>query len=112
MREPWTVRKAKTLTRTIKKLKSGKTYYVRIRTYTTVKKKNYFSAWSKVKAVRTQAGKAKYESDVADIGTGVDVDDTSLEIDEISIDEIIPEDGEIIDGGEIIVDEAVEVSVE
>ena len=47
-----TVKKAKTLTTTIKKLKANKKYYVRIRTYTTVKRKTYYSAWSKAKAVK------------------------------------------------------------
>ncbi|MBE5775709.1 MAG: fibronectin type III domain-containing protein [Clostridiales bacterium] len=101
-----TVKKAKTLTTTIKKLKAGTKYYVRIRTYTTVKKKNYYSTWSKAKAVKTKAGKAGNESVEQEIETGIDVDDMSLEIDEISIDEIIPDDGEII------LDEVVEVPVE
>ena len=48
---PWSGR----VTLTIEKLKANQTYYVRIRTYTTVKKKNYYSAWSKVKAVKTKA---------------------------------------------------------
>ena len=48
------VKDAKTLTTTIKKLKAGKKYYVRIRTYTTVKKKNYYSEWSKTKTVRVK----------------------------------------------------------
>ena len=52
------VKKAKTLTTTIKKLKANKTYYVRIRTYTTVKKKNYYSAWSKAKSVKTKGVKS------------------------------------------------------
>ena len=46
-----TVKKAKTVSATIKKLKAGKKYYVRIRTYKVVKKKNYYSAWSKAKTV-------------------------------------------------------------
>lgn len=69
-------------------------------------KKNYFSAWSKAKAVKTKAGKAGNESVEPEVETGIDVDDMSLEIDEISIDEIIPDDGEII------LDEVVEVPVE
>ena len=68
-----TVKKAKTLTTTIKKLKAGKAYYVRIRTYTTVKKKNYFSAWSKAKAVKTKAGKAKNNSTVPNIEVTMNV---------------------------------------
>ncbi len=35
------------LSRTVKGLKKGKTYYVRVRTYRTVNGKNYYSAWSK-----------------------------------------------------------------
>lgn len=46
-----TVNKNKTTSRTISKLKSGKTYYVRVRTYQTVKingkKTKLYSAWSK-----------------------------------------------------------------
>ena len=59
-----TIKKAKTLTTTIKKLKDGKTYYVRIRTYTTVKKKDYYSTWSKAKTVKTKStGKKSNESE-------------------------------------------------
>ena len=68
-----TVKKAKTLTTTIKKLKAGKAYYVRIRTYTTVKKKNYFSAWSKAKAVKTKASKAKNNFTVPNIEVTMNV---------------------------------------
>ena len=42
-----TVSKAKTTSTTLKKLKSGKTYYVRIRSYKKVSGKTYYSAWSK-----------------------------------------------------------------
>jgi uncharacterized protein YjdB len=68
-----TVKKAKTLTTTIKKLKAGQAYYVRIRTYTTVKKKNYFSAWSKAKAVKTKASKAKNNFTVPNIEVTMNV---------------------------------------
>lgn len=40
--------------KTIKKLRSGKKYYVRIRTYAKVGNKTYFSKWSKIKAVRVR----------------------------------------------------------
>ena len=43
-----TVKKGKTVKATLKKLKAKKTYYVRIRSYKTVKKVNYYSKWSKV----------------------------------------------------------------
>ena len=36
-------------TKTIKKLKKGKTYTVRMRTYKTVSKKTYYSTWSAAK---------------------------------------------------------------
>lgn len=39
---------------TIKKLKKNKYYYVKIRTYKTVGGKRYYSAWSKVKRIRTK----------------------------------------------------------
>lgn len=38
--------------KTIKSLKKGSTYYVRIRTYKKVGKKNYYSSWSKTKKVK------------------------------------------------------------
>lgn len=38
-------------TATVKKLKSGKTYYVRIRAYSKVNGQKYYGAWSKVKKV-------------------------------------------------------------
>ena len=49
-----TVAKAATTKAVIKKLKSKKTYYVRIRTFKTVKGKKYYSAWSKAKAVKVK----------------------------------------------------------
>ena len=39
---------------TIRKLKSGKQYYIRIRTFKTVNKKNYYSGWSGVKKAKTK----------------------------------------------------------
>ncbi len=44
----------KKTTKTIKKLKSGKRYYTRVRTYKKVLGKKYYSKWSKVKRVRTK----------------------------------------------------------
>lgn len=49
-----TIKKNKTTAATIKKLKAKKTYYVRIRTYKTVKKVNYVSSWSTVKSIKTK----------------------------------------------------------
>ena len=49
-----TVKKQKTTKVTIKKLKAKKKYYVRIRTYKTVNGKKVYSAWSKVKTVKTK----------------------------------------------------------
>jgi surface protein len=46
--------KSKKLTATIGKLSAKKTYYVRIRTYTTIDGKNYCSAWSKALSVTTK----------------------------------------------------------
>lgn len=48
-----TIKKAKTTT-TIKKLKAKKTYYVRVRTYKTVKDKKYYSGWSTYKSKKTK----------------------------------------------------------
>ena len=50
-----TVKKPNAAKTTIKKLKAGKKYYVRIRTYKTVNGTNYYSAWSKSKSVKTKA---------------------------------------------------------
>ena len=47
-----TIRKNKTTSYTIKKLKKKKTYYVRIRTYKKVSEKTYYSEWSSVKKVK------------------------------------------------------------
>ena len=49
-----TVKKASTISLTIKNLKSKKKYYVRIRTYKVVKGKTYQSAWSKPKSKKTK----------------------------------------------------------
>ena len=49
-----TIKKAKTTTKNIKKLKAKKKYYVRIRTYITVNGKKYYSKWSKVKSKKTK----------------------------------------------------------
>ncbi|MBQ9060980.1 MAG: hypothetical protein IJ128_07540, partial [Firmicutes bacterium] len=38
----------------VKRLKGGKKYYIKIRTYMTVGGKTYYSAWSKVKKVKTK----------------------------------------------------------
>jgi len=66
------IKKAKTLTTTIKKLKGGQTYYVRIRAFTTVKKKGtFYSAWSKVKTVKTTG--AKNNSSVAPLEVSMSV---------------------------------------
>lgn len=53
-----TIKKNKTVSRTVKKLKAKKKYYVRIRTFKTVKSggnsQKIYSAWSKAKTVRTK----------------------------------------------------------
>ena len=49
-----TVGSAKTVKKLVKSLKAKKTYYVRIRTYKTVKKQKYYSAWSNTKTVKTK----------------------------------------------------------
>ena len=46
-----TVKKASATSLAIKKVKAGKKYYIRIRTYKTIKKAKYYSGWSKVKTV-------------------------------------------------------------
>ena len=49
-----TIEKKNATSKTIKKLKSKKTYYVRVRTYKIVNGKKVYSSWSKVKAVKTK----------------------------------------------------------
>jgi hypothetical protein len=56
------VNKAKTTCKTVKKLKAKKKYYVRVRTYKTVKKKNYYSKWSAKYSVTTKAKKGSSSS--------------------------------------------------
>ncbi|MBQ7739984.1 MAG: hypothetical protein IJT65_01940 [Eubacterium sp.] len=47
-----TVKGAKKNKKVIKGIKNKKKYYVRIRTYKTVNKKNYYSKWSKAKSIK------------------------------------------------------------
>ena len=47
-----TVKTTKALNKTIKGLKSGKKYYVRVRAYTTSGKKTIFSKYTAVKSVK------------------------------------------------------------
>ena len=49
-----TVKKAKATSATIKKLKSKKTYYVRVRTYKKVSGKKYYSSWCAYKSKKTK----------------------------------------------------------
>lgn len=49
-----TVTKQKTTKASVKKLKSKKKYYVRVRTYKTVNGKKIYSSWSKVKSIKTK----------------------------------------------------------
>ena len=49
-----TIKKQKTTKTTVKKLKSKKKYFVRIRTYKTVNGKKIYSSWSKAKTVKTK----------------------------------------------------------
>ncbi|MBE6816092.1 MAG: fibronectin type III domain-containing protein [Ruminococcaceae bacterium] len=49
-----TLKNHKTLKTTVKKLKAGKRYYVRIRTYKTIGNVKYYSAWSKTYKVKTK----------------------------------------------------------
>ena len=46
--------KSTTVSKTVKKLKSQKKYYVRIRTYKTVGEKTFYSGWSKVKSIKVK----------------------------------------------------------
>lgn len=48
------IKSNKTTKKTIKKLKSNKKYYVKIRTYKVVRGKKYYSEWSKVKSIKVK----------------------------------------------------------
>ena len=49
-----TIKNVKTLKYAVKKLSAKKVYYVRMRTYKTINKANYFSVWSVAKKVKTK----------------------------------------------------------
>ena len=49
-----TVKSSKKVSTTIKKLKSKKTYYVRVRSYKKINGKTYYGSWSKVKKVKVK----------------------------------------------------------
>ena len=96
-----TIKKAKTLATVIKKLKAKKTYYVRIRTYTTVKKQGtFYSTWSKAKTVKVKAGSAKNEFNEEDFEETPQLDMTDIAFD---VNEDI--------GGEIDVASEIELSM-
>ena len=48
------IKKNKTISTTVKKLKAKKKFYIRIRTYKIVNGKTYNSGWSKLKNVTTR----------------------------------------------------------
>ena len=48
------IKKGKTTKATLKKLKSGKKYYVRVKAYKTVNKKAVYGSYSKVKTVKVK----------------------------------------------------------
>ena len=48
------VKGVKTTSKTVKSLKTGKTYYVRVRAYKAVGKQTYYSAWSGAKSVKVK----------------------------------------------------------
>ena len=49
-----TIKKAGTLNYTDKKLKKGKKYYYKVRTYTKIDGKTYLGKWSKVKRIKAK----------------------------------------------------------
>lgn len=53
-KKTYTVNKAVTTKTTIKKLKSKKKYFVRVRAYKTLNGKKYYGSWSKVKSVKVK----------------------------------------------------------
>ena len=61
------VNKPKIVTKVIRNLKPGKTYYVRIRTYKKVNKESYISLWSKVMTVKTSGLKGNAPAQVVEV---------------------------------------------
>ena len=49
-----TIKKQKTTKKTVKKLKNKKKYFVRVRTYKTLKPKKLNTSWTKIKSVKTK----------------------------------------------------------
>ncbi len=49
-----TTKKNSSTSKSVKELKKGKTYYVRVRTYKTVSGKNIYSSWSKIKKIKVK----------------------------------------------------------
>lgn len=84
-----TVRGAGTLTKTIRGLKPGMTYYARIRTYAKVDRKTFCSAWTWPKAVRTKGAAANaapvaaVDDNILDPGAGEIVELEALADEEI-----------------------------
>lgn len=73
---------AKKKTATFKKLKQGRKYYARVRVYRTVKKKRYYSSWSKVKSVVIRKTKKTQESNKTSIKTyNIELDTTETPYD-------------------------------
>ena len=65
------VNKPKIFTKVIRNLKPGKTYYVRIRTYKKVNRKNYISLWSETKTVKTSGVKGNAPAQVVEVALQV-----------------------------------------
>ena len=99
------INRAKTVENTIKSLKAGTRYYVRIRTFAKVKNKTYYSKWSKTKSVKTKGKKAN------DVPHAITEDDAII-LDLADEDLLLPADEEIVEETEMEIDSEVELPVE
>ena len=65
---------------------------MRIRTYTTVKKAKFYSAWSKAKTVRTKGKKASNSPDGQDAEIAAAGDEMTLALDEAFDEALLPDE--------------------
>ena len=78
----FTIKKAKTISKKVKGLKSNTKYYIRIRYYTVLNGKKVYSDWSKIKSCKTKKTKTNKSSEKKK-DTSADSDKTSVADDDM-----------------------------